>query len=79
MEDDYSEEVTIRFKYPLPEGETRAQVLLRAHDLHSLLWEIDQEARSILKYTQNPSEDLVKFAEMIREELIPSWVHELYE
>lgn len=56
---------TLSFVLPDEEGEFRD-----AHEggaAKTLIWEIDQKCRSVVKYEFEPSEDRVKLAEEIRE------------
>jgi hypothetical protein len=55
------------FKYCLPEHAEDVWLHIHASDMWSLLYEIDQKCRSVVKYDDKASEDKVSFAEQIRE------------
>lgn len=56
----------VTFKYYLPMHQTEMLIHVNAGKMYSLLWEIDQRMRSVLKY-ESGSEDRDKLAEQIRD------------
>lgn len=57
----------VTFKYYLPENDDDVWIHINASKMYSLLWEIDQRCRSVVKYEDKASEDRVKLAEEIRQ------------
>jgi hypothetical protein len=58
---------TARLTFRLPEEEPEFATACQASAAKSLLWDLDQHCRTILKYEQEPHEERVKLAEEIRE------------
>lgn len=54
------------FKYYLPEHSDEVWIHTNANKMYSLLWELDQKMRSILKYEEAPKEGRADLAEEIR-------------
>ncbi len=66
MESEYKcSEVT--FKYYLPDHEDELYLHSHASDMYSLLFEIDNVCRSLIKYGDEKIKDPIEFAEKIRE------------
>jgi hypothetical protein len=57
---------TARLTFSLPEEEPEFQTACQASAAKSLLWDIDQRCRSVLKYEMEPHEERCKLAEEIR-------------
>lgn len=55
------------FKYYLPEHAGEVFIHTNASKMYSLLWELDQRCRTVLKYEDGPSEDRQRLAEEIRD------------
>jgi hypothetical protein len=58
---------TARLTFRLPEEEPEFQTACQASAAKSLLWDLDQHCRSILKYEAEPHEERCRLAEEIRE------------
>jgi hypothetical protein len=58
---------TARLTFRLPEEEVEFQTACQASAAKSLLWDLDQHCRSILKYEAEPHEERVKLAQEIRQ------------
>jgi hypothetical protein len=56
----------VTFKYYLPEHSGDVFIHTNASKMYSLLWDLDQKCRTVLKYEENVSGDKQKFAEDIR-------------
>ncbi len=65
MEESKSAEVS--FKYYLPEHQDELNLHINAWKMYSLLHEIDQHCRSIIKYKEDATEAEVNLCEKIRE------------
>lgn len=57
--------------FDLPEDEQALKTALKAGEMASLLWEIDQRLRGKLKHGWQPDETLDSVAEEIRREIRP--------
>lgn len=55
------------FKYYLPEHNDELWLHTHASEMYSLLYELDQKLRSLLKYDDKASEEKVNYAEELRE------------
>lgn len=53
--------------FSLPEEEPEFQTACQAAAAKSLLWDLDQHCRTILKYEQEPHDERCRLAEEIRE------------
>jgi HEPN domain-containing protein len=53
--------------FELPEEERDHLLCVNAEKLASACWDADQRCRTLLKYSENPSDDAVALAEDIRE------------
>lgn len=53
-------------RYTLPDEQSDFDAARQGAEARSLLWDIDQRCRAILKYSE-PSEETAKLAEEIRE------------
>jgi Rad3-related DNA helicase len=56
---------TLTFR--LPEEQVEFETACQAAAAKSLLWDLDQHCRSVLKYEPEPHEERAKLAEEIRE------------
>lgn len=65
MEESKSSEVS--FKYYLPEHQDEVFLHVNAWKMYSLLHDIDQHCRSIIKYEENPIDSRLALAEKIRD------------
>ena len=65
MDDYKSPEVT--FKYYLPENQDDVFLHINASKMYSLLHDIDQHCRSVVKYEEKATEERIKLAEYIRD------------
>ena len=57
--------------FTLPEDETALKTALKAGEMASVLWDLDQRLRSGLKHGWQPSETIDTLAEDIRREISP--------
>jgi hypothetical protein len=57
--------------FTLPEDSDALKTALKAPEMASMLWNLDQRLRSGLKHGWNPSETLDTLAEEIRREIGP--------
>lgn len=64
MHDPKSPEVT--FTYYLPDNKEDVWLHIHASDMYSLLYQIDQTCRSVVKYDDKATEDKIVFASEIR-------------
>jgi len=64
-EEPKSAEVT--FKYFLPEHSDEVWIHTNAQQMYSLIWELDQKCRAVLKYEDNVSEAKQNLAQEIRD------------
>lgn len=64
-EEHKSSEVT--FKFFLPEHSDELYIYSNAQTMYSLLWELDQYCRSIIKYNEKDPISALDLAERIRE------------
>ena len=64
MEEYKSPEVT--FRYWMPEHSSDVYLHVNASRMYSILHDIDQRCRSVIKYEDHPSEDRIRLAEDIR-------------
>jgi hypothetical protein len=58
---------TARLTFRLPEEEPEFKTACQAAAAKSLLWDLDQHCRSIVKYEQEPHEERRRLAEEIRQ------------
>lgn len=71
MTEEYkSPEVT--FKYYLPDNQDELWIHTHASDMYSLLHDIDQHCRGIIKYDETATEEKCKLAEHIRQMIYES-------
>lgn len=56
----------VSFKYYLPENDDEVWMHIHASDMYSILHDIDQHCRGILKYDNKATEDKRNLAEHIR-------------
>lgn len=56
----------VTFKYYLPEHSGDVFIHTNASKMYSLLWELDQRCRTVLKYEEKASADRQTLAEEIR-------------
>jgi hypothetical protein len=64
---DASKSPEVTFKYFLPENQDELWLHVQASRMYTLLYEIDQNCRSITKYDSMASVDKIKLAEDIRQ------------
>lgn len=57
---------TARLTFTLPEEEPEFRTACEAAALKSLVWDIDQACRSVVKYEPDPHEQRCRLAEEIR-------------
>jgi len=58
---------TARLTFRLPEEQSQFEAACQGEAAKSLLWDLDQHCRSIVKYAQEPHEERVRLAEEIRQ------------
>ena len=58
---------TATLKFTLPEEQEEFRTACQAAALKSLVWDIDQACRSVLKYEAEPHDERCKLAEEIRQ------------
>lgn len=65
MEESKSSEVI--FKYYLPDNQDELWLHTHAFDMYSVLHDIDQHCRSVIKYEEHPEETREDLAQQIRD------------
>lgn len=54
-------------QFTLPDEESEFTDAVEGHEAKSLIWDIDQHCRSLIKYNDNASDETIAFAESIRQ------------
>lgn len=58
---------TVTIRYTLPDEQADFDLARLGRAMASLLWDIDQHCRTVVKYEAEPSEDRVRLAQEIRQ------------
>lgn len=69
--------VIVTYQYQLPEHIYELKLVNKAPDFMDALHEIENKCRNVLKYLEDPSDDLYEFAEQVKEIVSESGVWEI--